>query len=77
MLSGKTKVHTTIGKGIALWHIVVSVTNGVETIVTEFDNVEKASLACLQDLVAQELTELTKELSPITNGGFTIYQRRK
>lgn len=76
ILSGKTKVHTTMGKGLDLWHIEIKATNDTETIIVELENQERASMACMQQLVADELTQIIKELSPVTNGGFTVYKRK-
>lgn len=77
LLSNKTSIHSGKVNGRSLWRIEITVTNGIETIIVELENQEKTSLMCMQDLVIAELTEIIGELSPITNGGYIVYQRKE
>lgn len=56
------------------WLIKMWTTNGIEKIEKEIRNKTKAHLMEFHAEVCKEFQEMIAELSPITDGGFSIYR---
>lgn len=63
--------------GKANWLVKVSARNQEEEIVVELENIQKTDLMSLYNMAYQHLTEAIADLSPIVDGGFTVYQKIK
>lgn len=58
-----------------IWLVRVWATNGKEQLDIHLENKKACFLATMNDLVQQHFMEVISELSPVTDGGFTVYQR--
>jgi hypothetical protein len=59
-----------------MWHVVVYAENFTERITIELENLAPCDLPSFHKLIVSKLNEAAGELSPITKGGFRIYQKK-
>lgn len=64
-------------KGKLLWFVHLHAVNNVERIDVELRNLQPVDLALMLPHTMEHLIEIIGELSPIIDGGFTVYQREE
>lgn len=62
-------------KGLGLWLVVLHAENLTERITIELENKVPCDLFSLHELIMNKLNEAAGDLSPITDGGYHIYQK--
>lgn len=62
--------------GLSMWFIVVHAENATERISIEMENQSPCNLISFRELIMAKLNEAAGELSPITEGGYRIYQKK-
>lgn len=59
-----------------MWLVIVHAENAVERITVELENQAPCDLFSMHELIMSKLNEVAGELTPITEGGFHIYQKK-
>lgn len=72
--TGRPIVRTKV-KGLGMWFVTVYAENFTERITIELENLAPCDLPSMHELIMNQLNEAAGELSPITKGGFRIFQK--
>lgn len=59
-----------------MWLVIVHAENATERVAVELENQAPCDLFSMHELIMSKLNEVAGELSPITEGGFHIYQKK-
>lgn len=62
--------------GPGMWLIAVHAENATERVTIEMENQSPCDLFSFHELIMTKLNEAAGELSPITEGGYHIYQKK-